>query len=116
MNMKNYISLGIIFFAISGQLALACPTLNPEAGYTEVALPCTDSGVPDFSQSAVVNQRESSGGECRTVPESGKFYSIVGLNLLLTDSVGNQQRLGVLIESPSCYQTDHGGPYYGKWV
>lgn len=112
----NFKSLVVIYLTLAGHFAFACPTLDLAGGYAELAVPCTPQGLPDFSQQPAVNQADHSGGECRTVLESGKSYSVRSLELVLVDNAGTVTHLGVLTEKPSCFQTDHGGPFYSTWI
>jgi hypothetical protein len=113
----SFKSLGVICFTLAGHLALACPFLETSGGYAEVAVPCNSQGQPDFSKQPFVNQADSSGGECRTVPANGLCYAVKGSELVLSDKAGQiQQRLGLLTEQPSCYRTDNEDEFSGTWV
>jgi hypothetical protein len=100
---------------LTASVSFACPGFDFSSTYTEVAVPCAKM-TPDFSKPVVVNQTDSTGGECR-VQEVGtdEFFRVNGSELVWSKN-GQSLTVGSLLSAPSCYQTDTGGAYYATWT
>jgi hypothetical protein len=85
--------------------------------YTEIAIPCAGS-TPDLNSPVAVNQQQPQlqGGECRAVTQSGEFFRVENSQLVFVSSNGGKAKIGTLMGSPSCYQTDRGGEFYASWI
>jgi hypothetical protein len=106
----------VLVAVVNASLAQACP-LNRQSGtYTEVAVPCAGSQ-PDFSQIVAINQANPlpAGGECRIEAQFGKSFYVKGQNLIMVNAQNEIEVVGVLMNTPSCYQTDSGGEFYSSW-
>ena len=107
--------LGIVLAQAS--MTQACPGLTFGLGaHVEISGGC-DQLQPDYSQAVVLNQADpSNGGECRIDPKGGSAFFVVGKDLVLVDSSGEKQHIGILTEEPYCYQTDPGDNYEYAWT
>ena len=106
----------LVLFVGPISFAQACPLTRDTKTYIEVAVACVGS-TPDFSQSVAINQAIPLplGGECRVEPNDGEIFYVRGQNLIVVNAQNQVKTLGVLMSTPSCYQTDTDDEFYSSW-